>query len=61
MVRKWLLIFAVLCLAGCLAVPVFYLAGLMNMATYKGLLVTASIGWFILATASAGRGKRSGS
>jgi cephalosporin-C deacetylase-like acetyl esterase len=55
MLRKWLRLFAVLCLAGCLAVPVLYFIGLFDAVTYKRVLLALSIGWFVFATAWATR------
>jgi hypothetical protein len=55
MLRKWLRLFAVLCLAGCLAVPVLYFMGSFDAVTYKGLLLAVSLGWFVFATAWAAR------
>ncbi|MCS6954066.1 MAG: hypothetical protein RMK57_15715 [Bryobacterales bacterium] len=41
---------SVLSLAGCLAAPVAYFLGLLEVSTYKQVLLVFSLAWFVAAT-----------
>jgi len=55
MIRKVCLWMAILSLLACLATPLLYFLGRMEMSTYKALLAVATGSWFIFATAWATR------
>jgi len=58
MVKKMSLWLAALSLVLCLVAPVLHFLGMMDMASYRVMLASASAGWFIFATAWALRPKK---
>lgn len=55
MIRRVCLWMAILSLLGCLAAPLLYFLGRMEMSTYKTLLAVATVSWFVFATTWAAR------
>ncbi len=55
MLTKGAVWIAVASLAVCLAAPVLYFAGRVDMAVYKTVLASATAGWFIFAIAGSRR------
>ncbi len=49
MIKTIAAVVALLSLAFCLAVPVWYFQGEYSLNTYKTLFLVASIGWFLAA------------
>lgn len=49
---KLLVAAALVCLGGCLIVPVRFFLGEMSEAQYRAALLTFSIGWFLFAVAA---------
>jgi hypothetical protein len=59
MIRTLFIVLAALSLGACLAAPLLFFLGSVDMAGYKNVLLAGTLGWFICASFLAAR-RRSG-
>jgi hypothetical protein len=58
-IRTVIIVLAALSLAACLAAPILFFLGSVEMVSYKNVLLAGTLGWFICASILAAR-RRSG-